>query len=325
MSCRDEQNCNEARNRKRALMVLGVMMVIFIVLSAFSFLDSRGQVTPDQISYGAHKADDGKRVFQSFNCMGCHTIVGNGAYLGPDLTKEYRNAGPAWLAAFLPSAGGWPTAAAVRTQLTNADVAADAGVADLDAYYAKFPGARERIERRGGHPSLMPNLPISGEQVGQLIAFLKYTSAMNNEGWPPEVKVGDLDKRLALLGKALPAAPVSTAATAPAAGEAAPAAAADPVARGKGLAEEYACLSCHALDGSRKIGPGWGGLYGSQVKLDDGSTVTADDAYIAQSITDPDAKVVEGYPRSTMPNYSTLLSADDVQALVAYIRSLEKQ
>src|SRR3546814_6758904 len=47
------------------------------------------------------------------------TLVGNGAYLGPDLTEVYKHAGPAWLAAFLPSAGGWPTEAAVRAQLLD--------------------------------------------------------------------------------------------------------------------------------------------------------------------------------------------------------------
>jgi mono/diheme cytochrome c family protein len=60
------------------------------------------------------------------------------------------------------------------------------------------------------------------------------------------------------------------------------------------------------------------------VKLADGSTVTADDAYLAESILHPDAKVVDGFPKGTMPNYSGQLTDADVTALVAYLRSLEK-
>ena len=324
MSCGDEKNCQESVKRRRALALFGLMMIIFILLSAFSFLDSRGQVTPDMITYGEHHADDGKRVFQAYNCMGCHTIVGNGSYVAPDLTKEYKLAGPAWLAAFLPSAGGWPTEAAVRTQLMNPVVAADAGVSTIDEYYAKYPGAKERVERRGGGPSLMPNLPFNGDEVAQLIAFLKYSSAMNNEGWPPEVLTGDLEHRLALhrgrqvIGVAS-AAPVAAAAVVE------PASAPDPVARGEALTKEYACTACHATDGSKVVGPGWGGLHGSQVELADGSTVPADDAYLAESIRAPDAKLVAGYAPGTMPAYDQLLSDDDVNAIVAYIRSLEKQ
>ncbi len=324
MSCADDKNCQEGAKRRQALMVFGLMIVIFIFLSAVSFLDSRGQVTPDQVTYGQHKATDGKRVFQAYNCMGCHTIVGNGSYLAPDLTNTYEQAGPAWLAAFLPSAGGWPTEAAVRTQLINDVVAADAGVSTIQEYYEKYPGAKERVERRGGHKSLMPNLPFRADEVGQLIAFLKYSSAMNNEGWPPEVLTGDLEHRLALhrgsrvIGVAS-AAPVAAAAVVE------PASAPDPVARGEALTKDYACTACHATDGSKVVGPGWGGLYGSQVELADGSTVPADDAYLAESIRAPDAKLVAGYAPGTMPAYDQLLSDDDVNAIVAYIRSLEKQ
>lgn len=336
MSCADDKNCQEGAKRRRALMVFGLMIVIFIFLSAVSFLDSRGQVTPDQVTYGQHKATDGKRVFQAYNCMGCHTIVGNGSYLAPDLTNTYEQAGPAWLAAFLPSAGGWPTEAAVRTQLMNAVVAADAGVSSIEDYYAKYPGAKERVERRGGHKTLMPNLPFRADEVSQLIGFMKYTAEMNTEGWPPKVMTGDLQTRLALFHRSslftsAQAAPM-TAASAASSGAVAAAATTDtasatvsPVVRGEALSKEYACTACHATDSTNVVGPGWGGLHGSQVELVDGSTVTADDAYLAESIRAPDAKIVAGHTPGTMPAYDALLSDDEVNAIVAYIRSLEKQ
>jgi len=322
MSCGNGNDCDEVGRRRMALVVLGIMTLVFIVLSGLSFLKSRGQVTPDTVSFGSYKAADGKRVFQAYNCMGCHTMVGNGAYLGPDLTREYERAGPAWLAAFLASAGSWPTEAAVRTQLLNHDQLADTGTDSIESYLKKFPGAAVRIERRGGSTSFMPNLPFREGEVGQLIAFLKYTSAMNTEGWPPKVEVEGLDKRLLL---AHGANTVAHATPAPAAGKA-DTAPADPAAHGAQLVKQYGCTACHSPDRKRLVGPGWGGLYGSQVKLADGSTVTANDAYLIESIIKPNAKIVAGYPSSVMPgSFGKLLKDDEISAIVAYIHSLEKQ
>jgi len=132
MSCAPGEPCEEGVKRRRALIVLGIMGALFIALSAASFLDSRNQVVPATVSYADYDAVEGKRVFQAWNCMGCHTIVGNGAYFGPDLTKLYGKVGPAWMEAFLPSAGAWPTSGAVQLQLQNAAVAAEAGVDSID-------------------------------------------------------------------------------------------------------------------------------------------------------------------------------------------------
>ncbi len=327
MSCREGERCVEGRKRLRALLVLGVMLVGFIVLSAFSFLGARGQATPDEFRFGEYQATDGKRVLQAYNCMGCHTIVGNGAYFAPDLTDVYEKAGPAWLAAFLPSAGGWPTEAALNVQLADPAISADAGVASLEEYYASFPAARARIERRGGGTTLMPNLPFTRDEVGQLIAYLKYTSAMNTEGWPPEVRTGNLEQRLSLARRAHPAlgtgalpaaAPVTTA------DNSGGASVADLVRQGKELSRNYACLSCHAADASRLVGPGWGGLYGSTVSLADGTALTVDEAYLTESILHPNAHIAEGYPPGLMPTYENQLDEGEVAAIVAYIRSLEQ-
>ena len=318
MSCKPGQPCEEGRKRRMALMVLGMMAAIFVVLSVASFVPSRGQVTPDAVFYGKHDAVQGKRVFQAYNCMGCHTVLGNGAYLGPDLTNIYEQAGPAWLEAFLPSAGGWPTGPAVQVQLQKAEVQADAGTGNLDEYLKRYSGGNERVLRRGGQVTHMPNLPLTGEQVGQVIAFLKYTSAMNTEGWPPKPRVDGLKSPLA---RPMPgAAPVAAAAAAPAADGAA---STDPVAMGEALVKEYACTACHAVDATKLVGPGWGGLYASEVPLADGTRVAADDAYLAESIRSPDAKIVEGYATGTMPAYETMLNEGQIDAIVAYIRALQ--
>ena len=319
MTCAPGQPCEEGRKRRLALGILSLMAAIFLLLSFASFVGSRNQVTPNTVAFANHDAVEGKRVFQAYNCMGCHTVLGNGAYLAPDLTRTYANTGPAWLAAFLPSAGGWPTGPAVQVLLQKPELQADAGVADFDAYLAKFPGAAERIRRRGGHPSYMPNLPLSADEVNKLIAFMKYISEMDTEGWPPKPKVDGLTFPQA---KPMPGAVVAEAATDTAATTEA-SVPADPAARGEQLAAEYACTSCHASDASTKVGPGWGGLYDASVTLADGSTVKADDAYLAESILKPDAKLVHGYPGGTMPSYAASLDTEQVAALVAYIHTLQ--
>ncbi len=320
MTCTPGQPCEEGKKRGRALGALLLMALIFVLLSFASFVKSRDQVTPDQVHFANYDAVQGKRVFQAYNCMGCHTLLGNGAYFGPDLTDVYEQAGPAWLAAFLPSAGGWPTQPAVQVHLQDADQQTDTGINDMAAYLKEFPGAAERIERRGGHDTAMPNLPISGEEVKQLIAFLKYTSAMNTMGWPPKPKVDGLTFPQA---KPFPQAAGAASAATGNAG-AAPAAAADPAEQGKDLASQLGCLACHSTDASKKVGPGWGGLFGSQVHLADGGNVAADEAYLAESIRSPNAKVPEGFTAGVMPTYDAATIPDDqVKAIVAYIRTLQ--
>jgi nitric oxide reductase subunit C len=43
----------------------------------------------------------GKELWESHNCMGCHTLLGEGAYYAPELTKVYSRRGPTWMATFL--------------------------------------------------------------------------------------------------------------------------------------------------------------------------------------------------------------------------------
>lgn len=56
MSCGEGKPCREALHRRTALGVLFLMLLIFLGLSAVSFIDSRGQVTPDNIRFGTHEA-----------------------------------------------------------------------------------------------------------------------------------------------------------------------------------------------------------------------------------------------------------------------------
>ena len=75
----------------------------------------------------------------------------------------------------------------------------------------------------------------------------------------------------------------------------------DASAYGEAVARLYVCNGCHAADGVGAAGPTWKGLYGKVETLDDGTTVTVDEAYLRESILDPNAKVVEGFLPNIMP------------------------
>jgi cytochrome c oxidase subunit 2 len=93
-------------------------------------------------------------------------------------------------------------------------------------------------------------------------------------------------------------------------------------ARGEALAASTGCLACHAIDGSAGTGPGWQGLAGSTVTLDNGETVVADDAYLFNSIVDPQSQIVAGFEAVMPTTYSDSLSQAEIQDLVEYIKSL---
>ncbi len=89
---------------------------------------------------------------------------------------------------------------------------------------------------------------------------------------------------------------------------------------GEALFTSLACNTCHTGDtGSR--GPLLNGLYGHKVQLQGGNVVTADDNYLRESILNSQAKVVFGY-QPIMPSFNGVVSQDQVNALIAYIKTL---
>lgn len=94
------------------------------------------------------------------------------------------------------------------------------------------------------------------------------------------------------------------------------------IATGEGLYRSLGCEACHSLDGSDGIGPTFQGLYGRERMLEAGFAVVADDAYLTESIVYPDARRVVGYESAAMPNYGSLMTDRDVEALVAFIKSI---
>ena len=89
--------------------------------------------------------------------------------------------------------------------------------------------------------------------------------------------------------------------------------------RGKSTANSNGCASCHGAAGQGGVGPTWIDLAGRQVELKDGTTVTADDAYLIRAILEPNAQEVAGYTLQMPTNGLSEAEAADV---VAYIKEL---
>ncbi|PWN07345.1 c-type cytochrome [Rhodohalobacter mucosus] len=90
--------------------------------------------------------------------------------------------------------------------------------------------------------------------------------------------------------------------------------------RGERLYVQNACNACHSVDGSAVVGPSFAGLYESERNFTDGTSAIADDAYITESIVQPDAKIVEGY-QNVMANYS-YLSEGEIESIIEFIKTL---
>lgn len=112
-------------------------------------------------SYSTAEAESlmrlGKLVIQSRNCMNCHTFFGNGAYYAPDLTKAWLD--PAWQRMWMP--------------MTQAATREEAMVAFL-MHPEKYPTWSRQ----------MPNLRLSREEAVAVVAYMKWMSAVETNGFP---------------------------------------------------------------------------------------------------------------------------------------------
>jgi cytochrome c oxidase subunit 2 len=92
-------------------------------------------------------------------------------------------------------------------------------------------------------------------------------------------------------------------------------------ARGQRAFQDLACHTCHLPDASGR-GPSLQNVFGSQVKLTDGGTVVADEAYLRESILNPQAKLVAGY-QPQMPTFQGLVNEETLMGLIEHIKSLQ--
>ena len=134
------------------LILIGLLIpsLLMIPYSIISFYTDFANKNPEPVQVTAnfqgkvYNAIEGKRAFEQYQCMGCHSIVGNGAYFGPDLTNVYKRmkGNDAALAAYLLS--GVPAKG--------------------------MPPMRER--------------EMGEEDAYRTVAFLKYAQMLDTNGWP---------------------------------------------------------------------------------------------------------------------------------------------
>ncbi|MGA7103745.1 MAG: cytochrome c oxidase subunit II [Candidatus Deferrimicrobiaceae bacterium] len=151
-----------------------------------------------------------------------------------------------------------------------------------------------------GYPAVMPTFKesLSPDDVGAIIAYLKSLSGEKEQGEEKGVeKAVEKEERE---GKEAPSA-----------------------RKGKELTETLGCQGCHSVDGSARVGPSFQGLFGGQVEFEGGGKATADEAYLRESINQPKAKIVKGYP-NVMPEFKGKISEGDLSAIIAYLKTLKQ-
>jgi cytochrome c oxidase subunit 2 len=89
--------------------------------------------------------------------------------------------------------------------------------------------------------------------------------------------------------------------------------------KGRAVAQARGCVACHSSDGTPGAGPTWKGLFGRTETFADGTTVRVNEDVLQQEIREPQARIAKGFA-PIMPKAA--LGADEVEALVAYIKSL---
>lgn len=84
------------------------------------------------------------------------------------------------------------------------------------------------------------------------------------------------------------------------------------------------CAACHKTDGTSQLAPTWKGLYGKEEKVTENGkavSIKVDDAYIKESIKNPQQKITVGFENTPMPVFP--VSDEEIDQLIAYIKTLK--
>lgn len=127
-----------------AIISTGLVTITFLALTVdshrkFPELTHEDKMSPQVLA--------GKEVWHKFNCTNCHTLLGEGAYYAPDLTKIALQRGPQYLKAFLH---------------------------DPSQFYDE-----QKVRR------VMPRQHLSDQQIDDLVVFLDWIAHIDTQGWPP--------------------------------------------------------------------------------------------------------------------------------------------
>lgn len=96
----------------------------------------------------------------------------------------------------------------------------------------------------------------------------------------------------------------------------------DPVQLGARAFRQKGCATCHSVSSERLIGPPLDGVWGKERQFADGSSALADAEYIRESLLDPNAKVVKGYP-ARMNSFAGQLSEKEIDYMIEYLKTIK--
>lgn len=225
--------------------------------------------------------EQGEALAKGQGCVACHSIDGT-----PSLA-------PGWLDIF------------GRTSTLT-----DGSSVVVDEAYFKESITDPNAKMVQGYPAVMIPYNFSEEQLDALVAYAR--SLGKEEQEEPQ---NDQGAALETLNESIDAAEEGMNKAAASHEETEPL---DPAELGAQIASQNACNACHSVDGSRGIGPTWKDLYGSTKTFTDGTTAVADEAYIRESISNPSAKIVQGFAPGMPP---MPLTEEQIDALVAYAKA----
>jgi cytochrome c oxidase subunit 2 len=100
-----------------------------------------------------------------------------------------------------------------------------------------------------------------------------------------------------------------------------------PAERGWEVLRRNGCNACHSSDGSKLVGPSYLGSWGSTRVVTSGREkreVMADEEYIIRSIYEPNADVVEGYNKGLMLSYEGMVTEEEIQLIIEYLKELNE-
>ncbi len=126
----------------------------FLVLVGLSYHTVKEMPKRDHRENITDQVKHGKELWEKNNCVGCHTIMGEGAYYAPELANAFDRLGGGNEEGFKAFMQGW-----------------------MKAQPLPALGRRK-----------MPQFNLTKEEVDALSEFLIWTSRIDDNGWPPNIK-----------------------------------------------------------------------------------------------------------------------------------------
>lgn len=128
----------------------------FILLFLVLTFDTQSRAMPERDNREklTEEVARGKHVWEENNCVGCHSIMGEGAYFAPELANVFDRRGAGNSEVFKAYMNAW-----------------------MNAMPTNVPGRRQ-----------MPQFNLTDQQINDLSEFLEWTSKVDDNDWPPNIE-----------------------------------------------------------------------------------------------------------------------------------------